>query len=548
MGFQKAALSPSRLVVAVFVAFLGFVHPAPSLGQESAADVVTAEASLAYDDGNLEEALALLNQALELYPDHTEALYYLGLIYLKQDKLDESIAALQKAYELVPQSPSVAFQLGVVHFTREEYEEAEPLLTKVFEAEPTTNNAGYYVGLLRYNKNDFQGAIDAFNVGASDDLRILQLTRFYAGLALAQLGRPQKAAKKLEEAMRLRTVSPLIGPADRLRDTLLAAQEDEEHRLQGLISVSGFYDTNVAAVPLETNDPNVRASRNIDTNSPGVLSLVGLDYLLLRMGPVDTTVGYSFLHIGNLELNDFNVLNHLGSLETTYGTYVSDMPFLAGIRISVDDTDIGGDQFLKRYSGALFASLIESPNHVTTVQGGVQIKEFEETNVSQFADPVVRAALGADTQSGTNWSAGVSHIVYFEEGLHYIRGGFQFDTDAAIGSNFDYKGYLIQAGGVYTLPWWDIRIGYDYDLYFRIYENPNTRLSRTGLLPDGASPMVKQTVTEHNHVVRIEKPFPYNITASLEWQATFSRSNTDLLFDFDRQLVTGGVAWGFSLF
>ena len=204
--------------------------------------------------------------------------------------------------------------------------------------------------------------------------------------------------------------------------------------------------------------------------------------------------------------------------------------------------------FWGRPNWALFASLVESESHVTTVQGGVQIKEFEETNLSLFADPAVRAAFAADTQSGTNWSAGVSHIVYFEEGQHFIRGGFQFDTDAAIGSNFDYKGYLIQAGGGYTLPWWDIRIGYDYDLYFRIYENPNTRLSRTGLLPDGASPMVKQKVTEHNHVVRIEKPFPYNITASVEWQATFSRSNTDLLFDFDRQLVTGGVAWGFSLF
>lgn len=517
------------------------------LAQESAADVVTAEAILAYDDGNLGEALALLNQALELYPDHPEALYYLGLVYLKEGKLDESLAALQKAYELVPQSPSVAFQLGVVHFLREEYDEAEPLLTKVFESDPTINNAGYYVGFLRYRKNDFQGAIDAFKIGASDDPRILQLTRFYAGLALAQLGQPKKAAQELEKAMRLRTVSPLIGPADRLRDTLLAAQEDE-HRLQGQIGINGFYDTNVAAVPLENNDPNVRESRNIDTNSPGVQYFVRLDYLLFRVGSLDTTLGYSLLQISNLELNDFNILNNLGSLETTYGTHVADLPFLAGIRISADDTDIGGDQFLRRYSGALFASLVESPDHVTTVQGGVQIKEFEETNLSLFSDPAVRAAFAADTQSGTNWSAGFTHLMYFKEGLHFLRGGFQFDTDAAIGSNFDYKGYLIQAGGLYTLPWWGIRISYDYDLYFRLYENPNTRLSQTGLLPTGASPKVKQKVTEQNHVVRIEKPFPYNITASIEWQATFSRSNTALLFNFDRQLVSGGISWAFSLF
>ncbi len=547
IGFPISLFCPPTITIVVFVVLLRVLIPSLSLAQESAADVMTAEASLAFDDGNLEEALGLLNQALELYPDHVEALYYLGLIYLKQDKLDESLAALQKAYALEPKSPSVAFQLGVVHFAREEYEEAEPLLTKVFEANPTTNNAGYYVGFLRYNKNDFQGAIDAFKVGASDDPRILQLTRFYSGLALAHLGRPQKAAEQLEEAMRLRTVSPLIGPADRLRDTLLAAQE-KDHRLQGQISVGGFYDSNVAVVPLESNDPNVRLSRNMDTNSPGILSLVRLDYSLLRLDPVDVTVGYSFLHISNLELNDFNILNNLGSLETTYGTYVAEMPFVAGMRLSADDTDIGGNQFLKRYSAAMFASLVETPRHVTTVQGGAQIKEFEETDLSQFVDPVVRAALQANKQSGTNWSAGVTHVMYFEGGQHHIRGGFQFDTDAAIGSNFDYKGYRIQAGGMYTLPWWNIRIGYDYDLYFRVYANPNTRLTRTGLLPFGGTPLVKQRVTEHNHIVRIEKPFPYNITVSLEWQGTFSRSNTDLLYDFDRQLVSSSVAWGFSLF
>jgi len=548
MLVKAAKLTPTRFfVITVFVSVMGLAQPALLQAQESAADVLTAEATLAYDDGNLEEALTLLKQALELYPDHAEALYYLGLIYLKQDKLDESLAALQQAYALVPESPSVAFQLGVVRFTREEYDEAEPLLTRVFEAEPTTNNAGYYVGYLRYRKNDFQGALQAFKAGASDDPRILQLTRFYSGLALVQLGLPQEAAEELEEAMRLRTVSPLIGPADRLRDTLIAARQTD-HRLKGQVRVGGFFDTNVAVVPLETDDPTIRSLRNRDTNSPGLLSSLRLDYSLLRWGPVETTMGYSFFHTANTDLPDLNLLNHLGSLGTFYRTSVAAMPAQAGLTLSMDNTELGGDQFLRRYSASLFAMLVESARHMTTIQGSAQIKEFKETNVSQFADPAFRAALAADTRSGTNWMAGVTHIIRFEGGRHLIRGGFQFDTDAALGSNFDYKGYRVQAGGMYTLPWWNIRIHYDYDLYFRVYENPNTRFSQTGLLPVGASPTVKQKVTEQNHVVRFEKSLPYNMTAAVEWHGTFSRSNMDVLFDFNRQLVTGSVTWAFSLF
>lgn len=544
---QKSLFSFPLIILAILVALTGVLRPTLSLAQESAADVVTAEASLAYDDGNLEEALVLLNQALELYPDHTEALYYVGLIYLKQDKLDESLSALQKAYELEPKSPSVAFQLGVVHFSREEYGEAEPLFAKVFEAEPTTNNVGYYVGFLRYRKDDYQGAIDAFKVGASDDSRILQLTRFYSGLALVQLGLPQQAAEELEEAMRLRTVSPLIGPADRLRDTLVAAQHND-HRLQGQVRLGGFFDSNAAVVPLETNDPTIRTLRNRDTNSAGILTSLRLDYSLLRLGPVETTIGYSFFHTANNDFSDLNVVNHLGSLGTFYRTSVATMPFQAGIQLSADNTELGDDQFLRRYSAVLFATLVENARHVTTIQGGAQIKEFKETNVSQIADPAVRAVLAADTRSGTNWMAGVTHILRFDGGRHLLRGGLQFDTDAALGSNFDYKGYRVQAGAMYSLPWWGIRIRYDYDLYFRVYENLNTRFSATSLLPVGATPSVRQRVTEQNHVVRVEKPLPYDMTVAVEWQGTFSRSNTDVLYDFNRQLVTGSVAWAFSLF
>ena len=82
-------------------------------------------------------------------------------------------------------------------------------------------------------------------------------------------------------------------------------------------------------------------------------------------------------------------------------------------------------------------------------------------------------------------------------------------------------------------------------MHFRNYDNPNTRFSRTGLLPPGIAPNVTQTVTEQNHVFRVEKPLPNNITATLDWQLTFSRSNIDILYNYDRQVITGGLTWAF---
>ncbi|RMH08996.1 MAG: hypothetical protein D6704_02095 [Nitrospirae bacterium] len=512
--------------------------------QESEADVLVAEAILARADQQYEKALQLLKEALTLSPNHVEAMYYMGVVLLDQNKLAQAEDILKRALELAPDDLSIIFQLGVVYFSQERYDEAEPLLTRVFEERPTTNNVGYYVGYIRYQHGDLQGALQAFQRGASTDPRIIQLTRLYSGLALAGLGLPEKAADELAEAMRLRTVSPLIGPADRLRDTLVAARKTEK-RFSGQIQVGAFYDTNVPVVPLSTGNPLIEQLRSQDANSPGLLVAAHLNYAWLRHGSLESTVNYSFFQTYNADLPALNVQNHLGGINAFFRGLIRAMPVQTGAQFSFDNTTIGGNQLLGRFSVSAFGTVVESAQHLTTVQGRVQIKDFEDADLSFVTNPTVRKALEADFRTATNWMLGITHLIRFEGGKHLLRGGVQFDTDAAIGSNFDYTGYRIQAGAVYTLPWQNIRLRYDYDVHFRNYHQPNTRFSRTGLLAIGASPSVKQKVTEHNHVVRVEKPLSSNMILALDWQGTFSRSNLDILFNFDRHLVTSSVTWIF---
>ena len=344
--------------------------------------------------------------------------------------------------------------------------------------------------------------------------------------------------------MRVRTVSPVTGPADRLRDSLVAAKATE-NRFHGQMQVGGFYDSNVAVIPQSTGEPTIESLRNRKSESAGALASLRLDYSWLRHGPVESTLSYSLFLNGNNSLQDFNVSNHLGALGMFYRGIIASMPFQTGLQLTVDNTDLGREQFLRRYSGSVFGTLVESQQHLTTLQGRVQLKEFEEADISQIINPTVRAALAEDVRSATNWMAGLTHIIRFEQDRHFIRGGVQVDRDAAIGENFDYTGYRLQAGGLYTLPWFNIRVRYDYDVHFRLYDSPNTRFSRTGLLQTGEMPHVTQTVTEQTHVLRIEKPFPNNITMAVDWQNTFSRSNIDILFNFDRQVVSWTVAWAF---
>ncbi|HYL97316.1 MAG TPA: tetratricopeptide repeat protein, partial [Blastocatellia bacterium] len=203
------------------------VRVSPASAQGSEADVAVNQAILDYEAGRYDEALRLLRETLSSDPNHIEALYYVGLIRMAQKQYDPAIVALERARELAPRDLAIAFHLGVVYFALEQYDKAEPLLTEVFNADPTRDSLGYYVGFMRYRRKDYQGALDAFSADRSTDLTLQQLTRFYKSLALAILGRPEQAVAELDEASRIRTVSPLTGPADRLRDTIVAAKERE---------------------------------------------------------------------------------------------------------------------------------------------------------------------------------------------------------------------------------------------------------------------------------------------------------------------------------
>src|SRR3989449_10782640 len=78
-----------------------------------------------------------------------------------------------------------------------------------------------------FRSRDSRGALAAFRAGRASDPEIQQLTRFYSGLALAVLGLPTQAAAEVEQALRLAPGSAVTGPAERLRDTIVAARATE---------------------------------------------------------------------------------------------------------------------------------------------------------------------------------------------------------------------------------------------------------------------------------------------------------------------------------
>ena len=79
----------------------------------------------AYGKGNLDEAIAAFDEALQLDPDYADAYFALANSYNKKGNLDKAIAAIRKAIELNPQEALYHTELSRLYVQRGMIPEAE---------------------------------------------------------------------------------------------------------------------------------------------------------------------------------------------------------------------------------------------------------------------------------------------------------------------------------------------------------------------------------------------------------------------------------------
>src|SRR5262249_31214740 len=267
----------------VVLLLIGFAPPV--LAQTTEADVYVAQAILDFDEKNYQDAIRNLEDVLKREPDHVEALYSMGVVYMALRRPDDAVRYLARANAKSPQDNSTPFQLALAYFAQQCYETAEPLFERVYKADPTIDGLGYYVGFIRYRKKDYRGALEAFRRGRTTDPQLQQLTRFYTGLSLAVLGLPAQASAEVEQALRLAPGSPLTGPPERARDTIHTAAQ-RRGRLSASVTLGFLYDDNVTVRPApDSHEPLVSPLRTPRHDSTGETANARFDYTWLR-GPI----------------------------------------------------------------------------------------------------------------------------------------------------------------------------------------------------------------------------------------------------------------------
>jgi len=548
-------LSKSNIFTITVMILATFCAGNPAVwAQRADANVLAANAAIAYDDKHYDEALTLLNKALVLDPQHERSLFYQGLVFLAQKKPKKAIAPLETVHQLRPDDFDIQHHLGVAYFAAGDYDKAHPFMEAMYEHNPDTENMGYYVGFLRYRDKQYGKAVEAFDRNQTPSADIQQLNGFYRGLALGVLGLPNEALSELEQVQRTQTISPLTQASIRIREALSSGQLfSGQKRFRFQISVGGFYDDNVkinpdraGTIPIlnPPNDPNpiIANLRSRNTTAPGFLTTARADYSFFRQGPFEATATYSFFQTLHGEgMDEFNIQDHLVGLSGFYRGVVANLPFQLGVQYAYDYLFLDMDGFLSRHTPTTSATVIlptftlpgiGTVGNLTTALYRYQVQTF----FREIGNRDVRFA--GEVRDGYNNTLGLIHAFRFASDKLLVRIGYQYDNESTDGAAFSYRGDRLLTGAQLQLPWGKMSLRYDYDVHWRDYKNKQT----TVFFTDRDGRLSKRDDRQQTHLVQLTKPLPNNFSLTAQYQGIRSKSDIPL-YDYTKNSWTMILTW-----
>jgi tetratricopeptide (TPR) repeat protein len=153
--------------------------------------------------GRLDEAIARFQESLRLQPHHAQAHNDLGAALGRQGRLDEAIAHLQEAVRLAPDLADARCNLGDALAAKGRFDEAIAQYQQAIQLNPNYPDTHNHLGIALSSKGRLDEAIGHFR-------QALRLNPDYAeargnlGAALGRMGRLDEAIYHLQEAVRLK--------------------------------------------------------------------------------------------------------------------------------------------------------------------------------------------------------------------------------------------------------------------------------------------------------------------------------------------------------
>ncbi len=119
-------------------------------------------ADVRIEKGELDEAAAVLHEALALRPGDPRSIVALVDVYKRQERTDKAVALLEKELAAAPDNVQLLNILGNIHFEAGETTTAEEIFTRIVTGHPLNVNARIKLGRIQILKDKLDQAYELF--------------------------------------------------------------------------------------------------------------------------------------------------------------------------------------------------------------------------------------------------------------------------------------------------------------------------------------------------------------------------------------------------
>jgi tetratricopeptide (TPR) repeat protein len=512
-------------IAALATAGLGFaLLLAPALaGASDESDVLRARAVRLVREGNCEQALPLLQRALDADPREARAGLLAGRCLIAKRRYAEAENALQGASARDPELPGVALQLAVARYHLDDLAGARSALETARAESAGDAQFELYDALLLTAEDRRSEALTAFErARAADARRVEPMASYFEGMAAGRARQQARAQAALERVAAQDPDGPWGAQARQQLD-----QMGRGPRGKGWIQGSlGFeWDSNAVLLGegVELPDEYDRESdaRLVWRGNAGIEALRTLDWSGGAM------LTYTGSHHDDLE--DFNYHYPIGSL--WIDRHLSEKT-TAHLQYDAGHAFVDNDSWLTSHNLAPALHHDWGNGQQSRLFGRVYLYDFRFDRI-ESEDP---ADVSYRNRDGHGVGVGVEHMLPVKRAASDLRAGVLATSYSARGSEYSHKAVDTWLGTRTQLPAQlvlTMRAGFTYRPYIHrtSFEDPG----ELGPPPGGKTSDTRRDHANHFEV-GLERPLSRSTSAELRWRWVDNRSNVDV-FDYDRSIL-----------
>lgn len=198
IAFRRAVLADSTQHLSIDSSAAG----TPTLSADLKGDELYDAAKAAFERGNFQEAIDLLQKVVGAEPKHKTAWMDMGRADMMLRRTDDAVTAFKKQAELNPYDEYAYSALGWAYTTQRKYSEAEGALNKALEIDPLSEYAHAALGGMYQESHQYEKALPELEKAVSLKSNDASL-EINLGDVYLNLGQDEKALAAFDKATQI---------------------------------------------------------------------------------------------------------------------------------------------------------------------------------------------------------------------------------------------------------------------------------------------------------------------------------------------------------